>query len=246
MMYYISYIFAMTGLTGNVGLYSSSIQYVINVLMTIPALLYVDRWGRRRTLLIGCTFMMIFMFANAGLMASYGRPAPAGGLHGIPQESWEISGAPSRAVIACTYLFVASFACSMGPVSWVYPPELFPLRVRGKAVSLSTSANWAFNFALSYFVPIAFVNIKWKVYILFGVFLATMTIHIFFSFPETAGKTLEEVEDMFDLGIRAWKTKVERSRLEVADDDAEQLGQETKTETGSKDAKHGTDTTIAK
>lgn len=87
MMYYISYIFAMAGLTGNVGLYSSSIQYVINVLMTIPALLYVDRWGRRRTLLVGCTFMMIFMFTNAGLMALYGRPAPAGGLNGIPQES---------------------------------------------------------------------------------------------------------------------------------------------------------------
>lgn len=211
MMYYISYVFAMAGLSGNVGLYSSSIQYVINVLMTIPALLYVDRWGRRPTLLVGCTFMTIFMFANAGLMATYGKPAPPGGLHGIPQESWQISGAPSRGVIACTYLFVASFACSMGPVSWVYPPELYPLRVRGKAVSLSTSANWAFNFALSYFVPPAFVNIKWKVYILFGVFLATMTIHIFFMFPETAGKSLEEVEEMFLSGVKAWRTKVQHT-----------------------------------
>lgn len=103
MMYYISYILAMGGLTGNVGLYSSSIQYVINVVMTVPALLYIGRWGRRRTLLYGCISMMTFMYANAGLMASYGRPAPSGGLHGIPQESWEISGAPSRAVIACTF-----------------------------------------------------------------------------------------------------------------------------------------------
>lgn len=141
MMYHISYISAMGGLTGNVGLYSSSIQYVINVVMTVPALLYIDRWGRRRTLLYGCISMMTFMYANAGLTASYGRPAPSGGLHGIPQESWEISGAPSRAVIACTFLLVASFACSMGPASWIYPPELFPLRVRGKGVSLCTSAN---------------------------------------------------------------------------------------------------------
>lgn len=201
----------MAGLTGNVGLYSSSIQYVINVLMTVPALIWIDRWGRRKPLLIGCTFMMIFMYANAGILATYGHPAPPGGLNGIPQESWQISGAPSKAVIACTYLFVASFAPSMGPVSWIYPPELFPLRVRGKAVSLCTSANWIFNFALSYFVPPAFVNIKWKVYILFGVFLTTMIIHIFFLFPETAGKSLEEVEEMFLSNTKAWQTKVQYS-----------------------------------
>lgn len=208
-MYYITYIFAMAGLTGNVGLYSSSIQYIINVLMTVPALVYIDRWGRRPTLLIGCTLMMIFMYANGALLAKYGHPAPEGGLHGVPQQSWEIAGSPSRAVIACTFLFVASFACSMGCVSWIYPPELFPLRVRGKGVALSTSANWVFNFALSYFVPPAFVNIKWKVYIVFGVFLTVMTIHIFFVFPETAGKSLEEVEEMFLSKAKPWQTKVE-------------------------------------
>lgn len=104
--------------------------------------------------------MMTWMYANAGLMATYGHPAPPGGIDGIPQESWQISGPPAQAVIACTYLFVASFAISVGPVSWVYPPELFPLRVRGRGVSLCTSANWIFNFALAYFVPPAFVNIK--------------------------------------------------------------------------------------
>ena len=66
-----------------------------------------------------------------------------------------------------------------------------------------------FNFALSYFVPPAFVNIKWRVYILFGVFCTVMTIHIFFCFPETAGKTLEEVEEMFLSGTKAWKTRVD-------------------------------------
>lgn len=179
--------------------------------MTVPALIWIDRWGRRIPLLIGCTFMMIFMFANAGLLATYGEPAPPGGLHNVKQVSWQISGPPSKAVIACTYLFVASFAPSMGPVSWIYPPELFPLRVRGKAVSLCTSANWIFNFALSYFVPPAFVNIKWQVYILFGVFCATMTIHIFFMFPETAGKSLEEVEEMFLSDIKPWQTRVQYS-----------------------------------
>ncbi|TAQ84257.1 hypothetical protein B7494_g7412 [Chlorociboria aeruginascens] len=158
MMYYITYIFSMAGLGNNV-LLPSSIQYIINVVMTVPALLWVDRWGRRPTLLVGAFFMMIFLYINAGLLASYGK-TPYPGQFKIAAESISITGAPAKAVIACTYLFVASYAPTWGPVSWIYPPELYPLRVRGKAVALATSANWAFNTALSAFVPPAFQNIR--------------------------------------------------------------------------------------
>jgi MFS family permease len=223
MMYYITYVFAMAGLQGNNLLLSSSIQYIINVLMTVPALLYIDRWGRRPTLLVGAALMMTWLFANAGLMATYGHYVP-GGIGGVQAESWTISGPPSKAVIACTYLFVASFAPTWGPVSWVYPPELYPLRVRGKAVALSTSANWMFNFALGYFVPPAFVNIQWEVYVVFGVFCASMFIHVLFMFPETAGKTLEETEEMFTdpagpkyIGTPAWKTRVVTHQVLMAE-----------------------------
>jgi len=112
----------MAGLSGNSNLVASSIQYVINVFMTIFALVFIDRWGRRWPLLIGATFMAIWMYANAGIMATYGKPAPPGGVDHVEQQSWQISGAPARAVIACTYLFVASFAPSWGPVSWVCIP----------------------------------------------------------------------------------------------------------------------------
>lgn len=109
MMYYITYLFGMAGLKGNNNLVASSIQYVINVFMTIFALIFIDRWGRRLPLLVGAAFMGIWLFTNAGLMASYGHAAPPGGVNGIPEESWQISGAPAKAVIACTYLFVASY-----------------------------------------------------------------------------------------------------------------------------------------
>jgi len=142
----------MAGLTGNTLLVASSIQFVINVVMTIPALLFVDRWGRRPTLLVGALLMATWLFADGGILASYGTYRPDG-INGTKEASMEVKGAASKAVIACSYLFVASFAPTWGPVSWIYPPELYPLRVRGKAVALSTSANWAFNFALGYFVP---------------------------------------------------------------------------------------------
>ncbi|KAM0722588.1 hypothetical protein Q7P37_002029 [Cladosporium fusiforme] len=214
MMYYITYVFAMAGLTGNTLLVSSSIQYVINVVMTVPALIWVDRVGRRPTLLLGSTLMMTWLFANAGILAVYGTDPGPDGVGGIKEASVRVTGSASKAVIACSYLFVASFAPTWGPVSWIYPPELFPNHLRGKAVALSTSGNWAFNFALGYFVPPAFVNITWRTYIIFAVFCAAMTIHVFFMFPETAGKPLEEVNDMFEdpngpryIGTLAWKTK---------------------------------------
>ena len=143
-MYYINYIMSMAGLSGNTALIASSIQYVINVFMTVPALIYMDRWGRRPMFVIGAVLMTTWMFAISGLMATYGRAAPPGGLDNIAEQSWLIQGAPSKAVIACTFLFVASYAPTWGPASWVYPPELFPLRVRGKAVALTTSCNWIF------------------------------------------------------------------------------------------------------
>jgi MFS family permease len=145
MMYYITYVFAMAGLTGNTLLVSSSIQYVINVVMTLPGLYLVDRIGRRPLLLAGSTLMATWLFANAGLLATYGTDPGPRGVGGIKEASVQVSGPASKAVIACSYLFVASYAPTWGPVSWIYPPELFPNHLRGKAVALATSANWAFN-----------------------------------------------------------------------------------------------------
>lgn len=205
----------MAGYSGNANLLTSSIQCIVNVLMTIPALLWLDRWGRRPTLIIGAFFMMVWMFTNAGILARYAEVVP-GGVGGVPAVSMRLHGAPAKAFIASTYLFVASFAPSWGPVSWVYPPEIYPLRVRGKAMALSTSANWAFNCALGAFVPPAFVNIRWKVYVVFGVFNVCMLIHSALLFPETAGKTLEETEHMFEdpqgipgIGTPPWRTTVQ-------------------------------------
>ena len=210
----------MAGLSGNTLLVSSSIQYVINVVMTVPALVYVDRIGRRPTLLVGAALMATWLFANGGLLASYGTDPGPNGVNNIKEASVSVTGPPSKAVIACSYLFVASYAPTWGPVSWIYPPELFPNRLRGKAVALATSGNWAFNFALGYFVPPAFVNIKWQTYIIFGVFCVAMFIHVYFIFPETAGKPLEEVTAMFEdpkgikyLGTPAWKTSSNYSNV---------------------------------
>lgn len=118
-VYYITYVFGMAGYKGNANLLASSIQYIINVFMTIPALVFIDRWGRRPTLLAGALLMATFMFANAGILATHGTVVP-GGVGGVPEESMSLQGSAAKGLIACTYLFVASYAPTWGPVSWIY------------------------------------------------------------------------------------------------------------------------------
>lgn len=214
-MYYINTVFAMAGYTGQANLLASSITYIINVFMTIPALIWMDKWGRRPTMLAGSLLMGIWMFTAAGILATKGEPVPPGGLDNDPSKSMKVSGSAAQGLVAVTYLFVASFAPTWGPVSWTYPPELFPLRLRSKGTAVATSGNWAFNTALGLFVPVAFEHIKWKAYIIFGVFNIAAFIHVALLFPETAGKTLEETEAIFEdpngikyLGTPAWRTKV--------------------------------------
>lgn len=200
----------MAGLNGNVNLTSSSIEYVVNMVVTIPALLWVDALGRRWPIIIGAFLLTGLMYLNGALLVVYGSPAPPGGVNGVEQVSWQIAGPASKLMIASTYFFVAVYGATIAPISWIYPPELFPLKFRSKAAAVSTASNWIFNFALSWFVPVAFVNIKWKIFMVFGTFLAVMTLHFFCCWPETAGKTLEEVEQMFISKTKAWDTRVLR------------------------------------
>ena len=119
MMYYIVYIFRMAGLSGNFTLIAASIQYVINVVMTVPALVFIDRWPRRKVMMIGSTLMAIWLFTEAGLMASYGHGTGPEGLDGVSSVTWVVNNdGASKAIIACSYLFIASYSVTWGPCGW--------------------------------------------------------------------------------------------------------------------------------
>ena len=207
MMYYIIYVFQGAGLTGRRGnLIADAVQYVLNVVFTIPAIIYIDKWGRRPMLLAGTLLMGIWLFLVGGLQGRYGAWGKVD-----DDTVWVITDHEgiTKAIIVFSYFFVCSFAITMGPVSWTYPAEIFPMRVRAKAVSMSTAANWLFNFALAYAVPPGLSNIAWKTYFIFGTFNFAAFVHIFFMFPETAGRTLEEIEEVFAQGhtFTAWNIK---------------------------------------
>ncbi|ESK88739.1 mfs glucose [Moniliophthora roreri MCA 2997] len=205
MMYYITYVFRGIGLVSRrAGLIAASVQYVLNVVMTIPAILYIDKWGRRPMLIAGLTLMGFFLFLVGGLQ---GRLGDWGEVDN--ERVWVIQGhdAATRGIIVLSYFFVCGFAVTMGPVSWTYPAEIYSLKVRAKAVSLATATNWTFNFALAWAVPPSFATIAYKTYFIFGTFNFAACIHVIFMFPETVGRSLEEVEDIFAEGhaFTAWK-----------------------------------------
>ena len=118
--------------------------------------MFLDRWGRRPPLVLGAFGMMTWLFISGALQQYYGV-ANTGDVW-KPENSditWIIDDNKnvSRAVVACSYLFVATFATSWGPTSWTYPAEIYPSKIRAKAVSLATATNWFWNMVLAFAVP---------------------------------------------------------------------------------------------
>jgi hypothetical protein len=99
----------MAGLTGNTKFIAAAIQYVINVTTTLPAILFLDKIGRRPSLIFGSIMMMAFLYATAASLKVYGHAVP-GELDGNSVMTWVVHGPASKAVIACTYLLIATYS----------------------------------------------------------------------------------------------------------------------------------------
>ncbi|KAF7720720.1 hypothetical protein EC973_006241, partial [Apophysomyces ossiformis] len=200
-MFYVVYLFEQAGVGNSqeATLLSSGVSYVVNVVMTVPAILFVDKWGRRPTMIVGALTMSVFLWVVGGVLKT-------GSWYVDPNDSkWKVHlDNPTKAngVVACVYLFVAAFACTWGPLGWIYPAEIYPLRVRAVAVSLSTASNWFFNWLLSFVVPMLMQRMHYGLYMLFGAFNFLMALHIYIAYPETKGYTLEEMDIVFQYNPR--------------------------------------------
>ncbi|KUI69649.1 High-affinity glucose transporter [Cytospora mali] len=205
MLYYIVYIFEMAGEGGNAGLTSAIIQYVIFLVTTGGVLPIIDRFGRRPLLIYGAMICCVLHFTVGALMASYGEHVQS--VNGNSILKLEITNpAAAKGIISCCYIFVGIYGMTWAPVGWIYASEVFPITYRAKGVGVAAAGNWIFNLALAMFVPPAFTNITWETYMIFGTFCAFISIHVFFFYPETAGKSLEEIEYVFESKVPAWRS----------------------------------------
>jgi len=102
-------------------------------------------------------------------------------------------------IVAATFLFIFNtfFAVGWLGMTWLYPAEIVPLKIRAPSNALSTSANWAFNFMVVMITPVSFSSIKWKTYVIFAVINACIVPVVYFFYPETRGRSLEEMDHIF-------------------------------------------------
>ena len=161
---------------------------VINVTMTLVAIRFIDRVGRKPLLLLGAAGMALSL-AILGV-TSLLLPEPSGvSLVGI-------------ITLVCLALFIAAFAVSWGPIVWVMLGEIFPLKVRGSAMAVATVLLWGANFVVSLSFPVLLeaLGIGWLFlgYSLIGL-AALFFVRSFVT--ETKGRSLEKIES--DLRERA-------------------------------------------
>jgi len=99
--------------------------------------------------------------------------------------------------VAFTFIFFDVFSLGILPISWLYASEIMPQRTRNKGVALGVGLHWLSNFVIVYITPTAIVNLGFKLYIIWAVLNALVVPVTWFFYPETAGRSLEDVDAVF-------------------------------------------------
>ncbi|EED13841.1 MFS sugar transporter, putative [Talaromyces stipitatus ATCC 10500] len=176
MIYYAPTIFSQLGLDGNTtSLLATGVYGIINSLSTLPALIFIDKVGRRPLLMCGAIGTCISLVIVAGIIGAYGSAL-------VNQKSAGWAG------IAFIYIYDVNFSYSFAPIGWVLPSEIFNLSIRSKAISITTSATWMCNFIIGLVTPDMLSSITWGTYLFFAVFCLIAFAFTYFVIPETRGK----------------------------------------------------------
>lgn len=177
-MYYAPRIFTSAGVATSTAIGHSVIIGVAMLVFTVVALVLADRIGRRPLLLASCAGMALSL---AALAVAFGRIVPG-------QEGQ---------ILVWVLLYVAAFSIGMGPLVWTVITEIFPNRIRGRAAGICVFGLWIANFLVSQFFPYMLTQFGYKTFWVHAAFSAFSFVFILLAIPETKGRTLEEVEQLF-------------------------------------------------
>ncbi|RDB25726.1 High-affinity glucose transporter [Hypsizygus marmoreus] len=188
------------GVTGDKALLVQGIYGAVGPIANLFFItLILDRVGRKKPLMFGAASFVATFSILAAIVATN------------PPGDPNSSAAAQRAGIAMIFLTSIFFSVSFGPVSWVLASEVFPTNTRSIGTSVVTCANWAFNTLIGQVSPLAMTNVKWKFYMLFVSLNLVDFIIIALFFPETKGKTLEEMNAVFGDEIDTTRVSAEKS-----------------------------------
>ncbi|RHZ55293.1 hypothetical protein CDV55_102545 [Aspergillus turcosus] len=184
-LYYAPSIFKQLGMSSNTtSLLATGVVGIVMFIATIPAVIWIDRLGRKPVLVVGAIGMAACHFIIAGIFAQN-------------ENQWDTHKAAGWAAVAMVWLFVIHFGYSWGPCAWIIIAEIWPLSVRAKGTALGASANWMNNFIVGQVTPDMLQNIKYGTYIFFGIITFLGAGFIAFMVPETKQLSLEEMDVIF-------------------------------------------------
>ncbi len=178
-------------LVQNVGLSARTAQILggcINMMFMFGSLLpsfALDRMGRRKTMLWGCSGLSICMLMVAALLSRVG---------------YDNGHACASAAVAFFFLYMLIFGMSVNCVPWVYVPEILPLKARTRGTAIGISSNWLWNFTVVMITPVIINRLQWKAYL---IFMATNLLFVpafYFFYPETSNFRLEDIDLIFSQG----------------------------------------------
>ena len=177
-IYFAPTIFETTGFEASASILATTGIGVVNVLMTVVGMSLVDKAGRKTLLLFGLVGMALSL-----------------GVLGLAFLLQGLSGAIGYVALACLVVYIASFAVSIGVVIFIIPSEIFPLKVRGSAMSVCLLTNWGSNFAIAtVFLTLLNTFGRPATFWLFTLMCVIFWFFAYFFIPETKGRSLEEIE----------------------------------------------------
>jgi sugar porter (SP) family MFS transporter len=185
-IYYAPSLLQGAGLGNSAALLANVVIGAVNVGLTIVAIRLLDRTGRRPLLLTGTAGMVVGMLVTA--VAFFGGD--------------QLHGATAYVAITGLLIYTGSFAVGLGPVFWLMIAEIYPLRIRGRAMSVATVANWGANFVvtISFLTLLAAITPK-GVFLLFAFLSGAALLYFAKRVPETKQRSLHDIE--LDLGRTA-------------------------------------------
>ncbi|CAG9947113.1 unnamed protein product [Clonostachys rosea f. rosea IK726] len=184
-LYYAPSIFSQLGLSSNTtSLLATGVVGIVMFIATIPAVLWIDRLGRKPVLTIGAIGMALCHFIIAVILARN-------------IDNFDSHQSAGWAAVVMVWLFVVHFGYSWGPCAWIIIAEVWPLSTRPYGVSLGASSNWMNNFIVGQVTPDMLSGITYGTYIIFGLLTSIGAAFIWFFTPETKRLSLEEMDIIF-------------------------------------------------
>ncbi|OBT73915.1 hypothetical protein VF21_07463 [Pseudogymnoascus sp. 05NY08] len=162
----------------NSGILAAASQFAV-ILGAVCCSWTVDRFGRRKLMLISATMMSICLACLSGLLAHPDNP------HGLKAAAFFI------------YFYLFVYVLGFLGIPFLYASEVAVAQFRAPTTGISTATSFLFNFLVALVTPVGFDNIGWKYFLVYCCINGACVPTIYFFFPETAGRSLEEIDEIF-------------------------------------------------